>query len=402
MAIEAVGLIEPLLQFCDENGVPYAGGSVTFVQVGTSTAQDVYSDAALTTTLGNVITLNAAGRFSTSSTGPDTAVYLQQKTYDYTLKNAAGATIYGPITVSGSQWPGQIQGQAILSPAANATGYTNRFTTTINKASSGTHALFAGTRFDTPTIGAGASTLTEAATVYIEGAPATGTNKYALHVDSGNAQFDGDVTVAGTLNFSAQTANTFLAGPASGSPAASAFRAMVGADLTSAGAVRTLDRKVVLTTVANTGTETAVYSFTVPANTLSTNKQIRLTLVGDYLNNTGGADIFTMRVKFGATTLLTYALNMAQDATRRVLGFQAMLSAENATNAQSVGGIAWNGGVGSTGGTMVTLGGNFFAGSNTAAEDSTLAKALAVTFQNATADALISSRLQFVILELCE
>ncbi len=203
MAIEAVGLIQPILQFSDEDGVPYAGGSVTFVQVGTSTAQNVYSDAALTTSLGNVITLNAAGRFSTSATGPDTAVYLQQKTYDYTLKDASGTTIYGPITVSGSQWPGQVQSTAILSPAANANGYTNRFATTINKASSGTHALFAGTRFDTPTIGAGASTLTESATVYIEGAPATGTSAYALHVAAGTVRFDGPFTFGsgfGTCN----------------------------------------------------------------------------------------------------------------------------------------------------------------------------------------------------------
>ncbi len=197
MAIESVGVIEPLKQYVDADGVPYAGGSLTFTQVGTSVAQSVYSDPALTVSLGNVITLNAAGRTSTSASGPDTAVYCQQLTYDYTLKNAAGTTIWGPITFSGSQWPGQVQGQAILSPAINANGYTNRFSTTINKAGSGTHALFAGTRFDTPTIGAGASTLTEAATVYIEGAPASGTNKYALHVASGAVRIDGTLSSSG-------------------------------------------------------------------------------------------------------------------------------------------------------------------------------------------------------------
>lgn len=196
MAIEAVGNV---YQFTDENGVPYAGGSLTFVIVSTSTAQAVYSDPALTVSLGNIVTLNAAGRTSTSSTGPDTPIYFQQKTYDYTLKNASGTVIFGPITFSGSQWPGQVQGQAILSPAINANGYTNRFTTTINKAISGIHALFAGTRFDTPTIGSGASTLTEATTVYIEGAPATGTNRYAFHVASGASLFDGDVTITGTF-----------------------------------------------------------------------------------------------------------------------------------------------------------------------------------------------------------
>jgi hypothetical protein len=60
MAIESVGLIEPVLQFEDGNGIPYAGGSVTFVIVGTSTSQNVYSDPALTVSLGNIVTLNAA------------------------------------------------------------------------------------------------------------------------------------------------------------------------------------------------------------------------------------------------------------------------------------------------------------------------------------------------------
>lgn len=200
MSIEAIGLISPILQFTDDDGVPLAGGSLTFVQVGTSTAQAVYSDSALTVSLGNVVTLNAAGRTSTSSVGPDTPVYLQQKTYDVTLKDAAGVTVWGPETVSGSQWPGQIQGVAILSPVANANGYTNRLTTTIDKAASGTHSLFAGTRFDATTITAGAATLTEAATVYIEGAPTAGTNQYALHVGAANGglvRFDGLVQFAG-------------------------------------------------------------------------------------------------------------------------------------------------------------------------------------------------------------
>ena len=199
MSIEAIGLISPILQFTDASGVPLAGGSLTFVQVGTSTAQVVYSDSALTVSLGNVVTLNAAGRTSTSASGPDTTVYLQQKTYDVTLKDSAGVTVWGPETVSGSQWPGQIQGVAILSPAANANGYTNRLTTTIDKAASGTHSLFAGTRFDATTVNAGAAVLTEAATVYIEGSPTAGSAAYALHVgatNGGAVRFDGPVSFA--------------------------------------------------------------------------------------------------------------------------------------------------------------------------------------------------------------
>lgn len=200
MAIEAVPFNPGVWQFSDASGVPYAGGSLTFVQVGTNTAQNVYSDSALTVSLGNVVTLNAAGRTSTSSVGPDTPVYFQQLTYDVTLKDANSVTIWGPITFSGSQWPGQIQGQAVATPAANANSYTNRLTTTIAKASSGTHALIAGTRFDALSVTAGGSTVTESATVYIDGAPNLGTNAYALHVGSTNGgavKFDGSVTFAG-------------------------------------------------------------------------------------------------------------------------------------------------------------------------------------------------------------
>jgi hypothetical protein len=62
-------------------------------------------------------------------------------------------------------------------------------------------------RCDPPRYGraSGSSTITTAATVYIAGAPIAGTgititNPYALWVDQGNVQFDGDLTVNGTLS----------------------------------------------------------------------------------------------------------------------------------------------------------------------------------------------------------
>ncbi len=101
MAVIAIGLINPVLQFIDGNGAPYAGGSVTFYATGTLNLQTVYSDAGRTTPLTNPVSLNAAGRSSTSTTGPDVGVYFLSANYDYVLKNASGTTIYGPITFSG-------------------------------------------------------------------------------------------------------------------------------------------------------------------------------------------------------------------------------------------------------------------------------------------------------------
>lgn len=94
-----------VLFYVDPNGLPYAGGSVTFNQVGVNTPQTVYSDPALTIALPNPVPLNAAGRSSTSGLGPDTPVYFQLLPYDVTLKDANGGTVWGPFTFSGAPIP---------------------------------------------------------------------------------------------------------------------------------------------------------------------------------------------------------------------------------------------------------------------------------------------------------
>ncbi len=223
MSTQGTGLVNPVQQFEDENGVPYASGTLTFYAAGTSNLQDVYGAADLSgSPLANPMTLNAAGR--TSSNGTNTSgVYFQPLFYDLVLKNATGTIIYGPVTFNGSAWPGTLQGVVVISPAANANGYANRLTTTINKASTGTATLFAGTRFDATTIGANASTLTEAATVYIEGPPTAGTSPYALHVAAGIVKIDGTLQVT---TFQVESANAVLAGPISGTAAAATFRAL--------------------------------------------------------------------------------------------------------------------------------------------------------------------------------
>jgi hypothetical protein len=112
MAIETIGLIDPVLQFVDAAGVPYASGTVTFYATGTQTLQNIYSDRSLSTPLPNPLPLNASGRSSTSTTGTTSPVYFSLTIYDYVLKDANGVTIYGPITFSGSQWPSSGLGTA--------------------------------------------------------------------------------------------------------------------------------------------------------------------------------------------------------------------------------------------------------------------------------------------------
>ena len=96
------------------------------------------------------------------------------------------------------------------SPGAGISSYQLCVAGTINKFSSGTHALFAGVKLDAPTIGAGAATLTEAATLYITGAPSVGDNQYALHIDAGNARWDGILLGDHNITASAEAGSIVL------------------------------------------------------------------------------------------------------------------------------------------------------------------------------------------------
>lgn len=170
---------------------------------------------------------------------------------------------------------------------------------------------------------------------------------------------------------------------------------------------RVLDRDVITANVVNTVTETVVYSFSVPGGTLGTNRMLRLTYIGDYLNNSGSGAAFDMRVKFGGTTLIDYqATSIASNASRRDLLLGVDISAKNATNAQVVSGRL--------GGTVATMAGSATITSilgtngstenkvviNSLALDSTTALTLEITIQHGVANANISGRALAVHLEL--
>lgn len=73
--------------FFSDTGAPLAGGSLSFYEAGTTNAQAVYSDSAGSSSLGAVVTLNAAGRTTT-------AIYLgTANDFKEVLKSSAGATI---------------------------------------------------------------------------------------------------------------------------------------------------------------------------------------------------------------------------------------------------------------------------------------------------------------------
>jgi hypothetical protein len=68
---------------------------------------------------------------------------------------------------------------------------------TIQKASTGTHANFASLYVPPFSVGAGASTLTNASSIYVPSAPSGATNNYAISVGSGTSSFNGLVDISG-------------------------------------------------------------------------------------------------------------------------------------------------------------------------------------------------------------
>jgi hypothetical protein len=83
----ALSLRSVVFQFVDSNGRPYAGGSLTFYESGTSTPLDTYSDVALSTPNTNPVALNSAG-------WPETNIFLQNVLYRVVLKDSSGNTIW--------------------------------------------------------------------------------------------------------------------------------------------------------------------------------------------------------------------------------------------------------------------------------------------------------------------
>jgi hypothetical protein len=193
MAQVLTGLSSPLVQFFDNNGNVLAGGLVYTYGAGSTTRADTFTDAAGLVPNQWPIVLDASGK---------AVIYLGPVVYKFDVQNAAGVSQdgYPRDNIAGSLWTGALISVSTLSPAINANGFANEFSSTINKAGSGTHPVFASLAIDPPTIGAGASTLTEANTLYISGAPSVGTSKYAIHVASGLVKFDGGSQVPYTMS----------------------------------------------------------------------------------------------------------------------------------------------------------------------------------------------------------
>ena len=80
----------PWQQFCDANGKPLAGGTLTFYSPGTTTLKTVYTSSGGLTAASNPLTLDSAGRASVWLSGY----------YDVLLKDSAGVTVWTGLNIS--------------------------------------------------------------------------------------------------------------------------------------------------------------------------------------------------------------------------------------------------------------------------------------------------------------
>lgn len=219
---------------------------------------------------------------------------------------------------------------------------------------------------------------------------------------------------------------TILVPAAAGSSAAytitdNRVRSRVGAGQALGSAV--IYRKTTVKQIINSAAETDLLNgeITIPGNSLGINGIIRATLLGDWMNNSGGVvSLPIIKLKLGATTLIVAATPGASwtaGATRQ--GWKAVVEIQNlgATNSQS--GMLWmrgfqvNGvgaglsnfttGQGSAGSIPQAGGfatyealGNFIG----ATVDTTAAQVLAVTAQHSVANAALDITLRSAFVEI--
>jgi hypothetical protein len=156
--------------------------------------------------------------------------------------------------------------------------------------------------------------------------------------------------------------------------------------------------------VVNSAAETTVYTKAIPGGTLGIYRALRLTLIGDYFNNSGDVRDLAVKGKYGATTFFSISANtVAGSATSKTVRLQLELFAKGATNSQvGVGTYLLDAGTATAGAVTVAefrhLG--TVNGHNAIAIDSTAAQDLVVTVQHSTNHASLSFRILSARLEV--
>lgn len=159
---------------------------------------------------------------------------------------------------------------------------------------------------------------------------------------------------------------------------------------------RILFRQTSSVLVSNTTTETDLFTFTVPANVLGTSRQILVEAHGEHLNDTGSSQTIQFRLVYGATNVFTTgAVGYSNNASGRAWIIRSTLASANATGAQSSSATVAMAAPGTVSGTLSNGSADFsISGTNTLAEDSTVAKTMALKVDLGTASASMTCRIR--------
>jgi len=155
--------------------------------------------------------------------------------------------------------------------------------------------------------------------------------------------------------------------------------------------------------VVNTTNPTSLYNFTIQEYALGTNKAARVTVLCDYLNNSGAARTFTLRVLFGgAIWYEDVSISLGVSTARRAIGIIVWVGAANSVSSQVLHGsltisspTAPTTGYGDIGANVFS---SQFGGNPT--QDGTLFNSIDVTILHSVANASLSMRRRFAMIEL--
>lgn len=169
--------------------------------------------------------------------------------------------------------------------------------------------------------------------------------------------------------------------------------------------VKIYDRATSTIDVVSSVTETVVYTKSIGAGHMSTDRVLRLNIYGDILANTGGSINYTLRCKFGGTTWYSATKGTTNDPDRYAVDVQVTIANLASASSQFASGVLLEGSVtapttGISSVDPVGRAANVFGSNGLLTINTALAQTLEVSVQWDTNSASASWRRRHAILEL--
>lgn len=101
MPLDSIAVLSPLDRATDANGNPVPGAKLKFYEAGTSTPKTVYSDSALTQSLGSTVTCDAGG-YPTSNGSTQVSIYVGSDAYKLVVTTSADVTVHTRDNLKGA------------------------------------------------------------------------------------------------------------------------------------------------------------------------------------------------------------------------------------------------------------------------------------------------------------